>query len=287
LIQGESGTGKELVARALHAESLRRNQAFISLNCAAVPESLLESELFGHTRGAFTDAKEARMGLFELAHQGTLFLDEIAEMPLAMQSKLLRVIQERAVRRLGGARETSVDVRILAATNRRLSDLVAEGRFRQDLFFRLNVIPILVPPLRERMGDIPELAREFCHRFARRMNRPVTGISEDAMRALRARPWPGNVRELENALERAVALETEPAIQLQRVHDDGGAGSPAREDLPSVPLPRYLDLEEKRLLLAALGRAAGDRRKAADLLGVSQRALRYLLQKHDTSRPTA
>src|SRR2546428_8175416 len=206
LISGESGTGKELVAKAIHALSPRKDAPFVSVNCAALSESLLESELFGHMKGAFTDAHQNKKGLFEAAHRGTLFLDEVGETSTAMQVKLLRALQEKQIRRVGGTEEIEVDVRVIAATNRPLGALVQEKRFRSDLFYRLNVIPILVPPLRSRKEDIPLLAEHFLVKFSREMNKPVAKISSEAMDRLSQYPWPGNVRQLENVIERAVAL---------------------------------------------------------------------------------
>lgn len=286
LITGESGTGKELVARALHAESPRAKAPFVSVNCAAVSENLLESELFGHVRGAFTGANETRRGLFETAHKGTLFLDEIGEMPLAMQAKLLRVLQERSVRPVGGNRETPIDVRVIAATNKHLDDLVGQGRFRDDLYFRLNVIPILVPPLRERIDDIPILATAFCERFSARMRRDPLSVSAAVFDVLKRHTWPGNVRELENVIERAVALETSHALLPETLALRTRAAAAVTEvaDLPSVPLPEYLEQEEQRIVSAALARANGDRRLAGEILGVTPRALRYLLKKAKNGR---
>ena len=280
LITGESGTGKELVARALHRESPRSKALFVSVNCAAVPETLLESELFGHVRGAFTDARASRAGLFETAHRGTLFLDEIAEMSLEMQAKLLRVLQERTIRPVGGSRELPVDVRIVAATNKRLEDQVSSGRFREDLYFRLNVIPIVVPPLRDRVDDIGLLATVFCERFAKTMNRPVIGISAAAMEVLRRRPWRGNVRELENSIERAVALETSNVVLPERFEIPRPRTEEVPDEIPAIPLPAYLEQAEARITQAAMERFKGRRGYVAEILGISPRTLRYLLKKH-------
>jgi two-component system response regulator PilR (NtrC family) len=284
LIQGESGTGKELVARAIHALSPRRDAAFVSINCGAVPENLLESELFGHMKGAFTDAHQTRKGLFETAHRGTLLLDEVGEMPPSMQVKLLRALQEKKVRRVGSSDEVEVDVRVIAATNRALEGMVREKAFREDLFYRLNVIPVHVPPLRQRREDIPVLADHFLRRFAEEMGKPVTRISTEAMERLRQYDWPGNVREMENALERAIALETTPSILPERLPETlrgVSAASAPRDVLPEgFALDAYLSAEEERLLRRALGQANGNRADAARLLGVTPRALRYLIQKH-------
>jgi two-component system, NtrC family, response regulator PilR len=213
LISGESGTGKELIARAIHFNSPRKDRPFVAVNCGALSETLLDSELFGHVRGAFTGADSNKKGLIEVAEKGTIFLDEIGEMSPLVQVKLLRVLQERKFRRLGGTEEIDADIRILAATNRDLSKLVAEGTFREDLFYRINVIPMRLPPLRERADDIPLLASHFVAKFAAAMGKDVAGISSAAMALLQAYPWPGNIRELENAIERAVALERMPSIQ--------------------------------------------------------------------------
>jgi two-component system, NtrC family, response regulator PilR len=286
LIEGESGTGKELVAKAIHALSGRRNAPFVSINCAALPESLLESELFGHMKGAFTDAHQTRKGLFETAHHGTLLLDEVGEMPLSMQVKLLRALQEKKVRRVGSAEEIDVDVRVIAATNKSLELLVREKQFREDLFYRLNVIPVVVPPLRHRREDIPLLAEHFRDRFSREMAKPVSRISNEAMDRLVAYAWPGNVRELENVIERAVALETAPAVLAERLpenvqHSGGSLGADASARLEEgFDLGAHLNALEGRLLRLALHQAGNSRPEAARLLGVTPRSLRYLLRKH-------
>ncbi len=212
LITGESGTGKDLVARAIHFNSLRREHPFVALNCGAVPETLLESELFGHVRGAFTGADANKKGLIEVAERGSIFLDEIGETNATMQVKLLRILQDRRFRRLGGTEEVQADIRVIAATNQDLQKLVADGRFREDLFYRINVIPIHLPPLRERREDIPLLAVHFVEKFAAAMEKPVRSITSGAMSLLQEHPWPGNVRELENIMERGVALETHEAL---------------------------------------------------------------------------
>jgi two-component system response regulator PilR (NtrC family) len=283
LITGESGTGKELVAQAIHSLSPRSDSPFVSINCGALPETLLESELFGHVRGAFTDAHQNKKGLFEAAHRGTLFLDEVGEMPPSMQVKLLRALQERTVRRVGGTEEIEVDVRLIAATNRRLEDLVEQKRLREDLFYRLNVIPIRLPPLRDRREDIPILAQHFLERFAREGGKALTGISAEAMRRLVAQPWPGNVRELENVIERAVALETMDAIQPERLPE--ALAQVPRDDAAvklgeGFNLDEHLNRIEKDLVAGALAEALGDRSRACALLGVTPRSLRYLIRKH-------
>jgi two-component system, NtrC family, response regulator PilR len=285
LITGESGTGKELVAKAVHALSPRREFPFVSVNCGAMPETLLESELFGHVKGAFTDAHQNKKGLFEVAHRGTLFLDEIGETPPSMQVKLLRALQERRIRRVGGTEESETDVRVIAATNTPLEDLVRQRRFREDLFYRLNVIPVRMPPLRERREDIPLLAEHFLERFSGQMGKKLTRISSEAMQALVRYHWPGNVRELENAIERAVALETTPAVLAERLpsplRGDAGLGGNAVPELgPGFDLDAHLHALEGDLLRRALDQAAGDRAQAAVLLGIKPRSLRYLVRKH-------
>ena len=283
LVTGESGTGKELVAKAIHGLSGRADGPFVTINCGALPDTLLESELFGYMKGAFTDARQSKKGLFEAASGGSLFLDEVGETSLPMQVKLLRALQERRVRRLGGTDEIDVDVRVIAATNAPLEMLVEQKRFREDLYYRLQVIPIRTPPLRERREDIPLLADHFLERFSRQMGKRVVKISEEAMSLLQGFSWPGNVRQLENVIERAVALETTEAVLPERLPD------PIRRPSRSGPLPAigdgfgldaYLLSVEARLLTEALDRARGDRAEAARLLGVSARSLRYLLGKH-------
>jgi two-component system response regulator PilR (NtrC family) len=283
LITGESGTGKELVARAIHGLSGRASEAFVSINCGALPDTLLESELFGHIKGAFTDARQSKKGLFEAAHGGTLFLDEVGETSPPMQVKLLRALQERRIRRLGGTEEIDVDVRVIAATNTPLEDLVEQKRFREDLFYRLQVIPVTTPPLRERREDIRLLAEHFLDRFARQMGKPVATLSEEALVCLEQHAWPGNVRELENVLERAVALETSTEVGVERLPDAiRKPASPGSAPVigPGFSLDSHLRAVEARLLGQALEMAGGDRAKAAKLLGVSPRSLRYLVQKH-------
>lgn len=287
LLSGESGTGKELVAKAIHTLSSRRDAPFVSVNCGALPETLLESELFGHLKGAFTDAHQNRKGLFEAAHRGTIFLDEIGDTPAAMQVKLLRVLQDKRVRRLGDTSEVEVDVRIIAATNRPLDSLVRDGRLREDLYYRLCVIPIPIPPLRERRHDIPLLAEHFLRRFRQEMGKNVSEISPEAMGRLERYPWPGNVRELENVIERAVALETTPAVLVDRLPESIGL-----EGQPVAPiavgggfsLETHLREIEVQLLRQALEQANWDRAHACSLLGVTPRSLRYLIRKHGIAR---
>jgi two-component system, NtrC family, response regulator PilR len=288
LLTGESGTGKGLVAQAIHFQSLRRDKPMVSLNCGAMPETLLESELFGHMRGAFTGADANKKGLLEVAEKGTIFLDEIGEMRPVMQVKLLRVLQERRFRRVGGLEELTADIRVIAATNQDLAKAVAEGRFREDLFYRINVIPIVLPPLRERREDIPMLAQHFLDKYGEQMEKPVTGVSREAMDLLMAYEWPGNIRELENALERAVALESTPMILPESlpttIRGDAHRPPPA----PADPLPESgFDLEahvqqiERGYIAEALRRAGGVQVKAADLLGMSFRSFRYYVKKYN------
>ncbi len=274
LIYGESGTGKELVARTLHLLSPRRSAAFVTLNCAAIPENLLESELFGHEKGAFTGASQARQGKFELAKGGTIFLDEIGEMPLPLQAKLLRVLQERLFERVGGSREIKADVRVIAATNRNLQSEVAGQRFREDLFYRLNVFPISLPPLRERTDAIPPLVDYFLRRFSKQTGKKIKGVEAEAMNHLKSYGWPGNVRELQNVMERAVILAQE-AIRCQNLPDEVLRTSEqphsGKEALKSV---------ERDLILKALNNHDGNRRQAAAELGISRRTLQYKLREY-------
>jgi two-component system, NtrC family, response regulator PilR len=285
LITGESGTGKELVARAVHQLSPRAAAPFVAVNCGAIPEGLMESELFGHERGAFTGAHQAKVGLFEAGSGGTVFLDEIGELPPALQVKLLRVLQERTVKRVGGAREIEVDVRVIAATNRDLSDDVAAGRFREDLFYRLNVILIAVPPLRDRREDVLLLAESFLARFAENVGREALTLDADARGALRAYAFPGNVRELENLMERAATLAESSEIGLDllppAVAEARGVQAPPVE-VPEAgfDLQAYLDAVERAYLEKALEASGGVKTEAAKLLGLSFRSLRYRLAKY-------
>jgi two-component system, NtrC family, response regulator PilR len=283
LITGESGTGKELVARALHGESTRATHAFVAVNCGAIPDTLIESELFGHVRGAFTGAVGHKEGLFAAADGGTLFLDEIAELPMAMQVKLLRALQERKVKPVGGTEERPVDVRVVAATNRDLEAEVASGGFRQDLYYRLNVIQVHVPPLRQRREDIPLLVEHFVRRYAAELGKRMTGIAPDALAALAAYDFPGNVRELENIVERAVTLEPTALIQRASLPDLGRAGGPvsAPVELPpsGIDLDRILADLEREMVQRALKQSGGVRKDAARLLGITFRSLRYRLVK--------
>ena len=292
LITGESGTGKELVARAIHENSVRAQAPFITINCGAFPESLLESELFGYMKGAFTGANENRQGLFQAAHGGTLFMDEIGNMSLTMQVKLYRVLQEGKVRPIGSTEESDVDVRIIAATNKEFEKEIAEGRFREDLYYRLSVIPIQVPPLRERRDDIPLLARHFLERFRTTMGKPIEGISPEGMTRLESYDWPGNVRELENTMERAVALETGREISLRvlpdRIAGYSGASSmgvpgsqTAGFPVDGVDFEKEIAEAERRYLQAALEKAGGVRTRASELLKISYRSFRHYAKKHN------
>jgi DNA-binding NtrC family response regulator len=279
LILGETGTGKELVARAIHDRSAQRSMPLIKVNCAAIPEALLESELFGHIRGAFTGATTNKKGKFALADGGTIFLDEIATMSPTLQSKLLRVLQEREFEPLGAERSQRVDVRVIAATNRDLHQLVAQGKFQDDLFYRLNVIPIEIPPLRERREDIPALVEHFIKKHAQRTGRRIERIDDDALAGLQQYEWPGNVRELENTIERAVVLSQGPTI-TSRAISVLGAAPQASSGLPSTKLRPNIEWVEKETIRRALENAGGVKKDAAELMGISQRALSYYLAKY-------
>ena len=279
LITGETGTGKEMVARAIHYHSAQREMPLIKVNCAAIPETLLESELFGHVRGAFTGAMTSKRGKFALADGGTMFLDEIATMSPALQSKLLRMLQEREFEPLGSERTQKVDVRVIAATNRDLRALVSDGRFQEDLYYRLNVIPIHIPPLRERREDIPVLVEHFITKHAQRAGKRIDGIAPGVMEALQSSDWPGNVRELENTMERAVVLSQRSIIgpDAMLVADGGGSPPPG---LPSLNLRSNLDWTERETVKRALESSNGIKKDAAEAMGISQRALSYYLAKH-------
>jgi two-component system response regulator PilR (NtrC family) len=283
LVCGESGTGKELVARAIHDQSERRDQPFVAVNCGAIPENLLESELFGHVKGAFTGAVQNKAGLFETAHRGTLFLDEIGELPGSLQVKLLRVIQDKAVRRVGGTSDQLVDVRIIAATNRRLEEEVAASRFREDLYYRLNVIQIGLPPLRDRTEDIPLLVTHFLEKYAGELGKPVAGFSEAAMERLLEYGFPGNVRELENLVERAVALSQGGTIGPESLPpnmlEPRASGATAKLPLEGANLDSLVNEFERGLLREALRQSRGVKKRAAQLLGISFRSFRYRLEK--------
>jgi formate hydrogenlyase transcriptional activator len=284
LIRGETGTGKELIARALHQSSPRRDSTFVKLNCAAIPTGLLESELFGHEKGAFTGAITQKVGRFELAHQGTLFLDEVGDIPPELQPKLLRVLQEQEFERLGGTRTIRVDVRLVAATNRDLAAMVTEGRFRSDLYYRLNVFPVLLPPLRERHDDIPRLVRHFTMQFARRIGRRIETIPTEAMDALVRYSWPGNIRELQNMIERAVILSTGPTLQLPL--------GELRAAAPQAPVPAgapvtLADAEREHILgaLRASDWVLGGPEGAAARLGMKRSTLQWKMKKLGLTRP--
>jgi len=294
LIYGESGTGKELVARAVHACSLRAAAPFVSINCGAFPETLLESELFGYVKGAFTGANTNKAGLFEVADSGTLFLDEIGEMTLPMQVKLLRVLQERSLRPVGGTSEVAVDVRVIAATNKQLDDLVAQNLFREDLYYRLSVIPVEAPPLRERREDIPLLANHFLKKYAPAAGKSILRISPESIEDLCDYNWPGNVRQLENTIERAVALEATdelhvdvPVERSKRPnagafeHSNGhGNGVPSLTN-DGLDLEAYIEGLERGLIQSALKQSNGVQTRAAELLHVSYRSFRHLLKKYE------
>ena len=295
LISGESGTGKELVAKAIHTQSLRRDHPFVAVNCGALPETLLESELFGHMRGAFTGADSNKKGLIEVADKGTIFLDEIGEMSPTMQVKLLRVLQERKYRRVGGTEEVAASIRVIAATNRDLAAMVADGKFREDLFYRLNVIPIRLPALRERLDDVPLIAEHFLSKYTREMGKSITGFSAGTIERLKGHTWPGNVRELENVVERAVALESDDRIQPETLGDhmrDGRgptvvairpSDDASDDSLPPAGfnLEHHLQEIERTHVERALRQAAGVQVRAAELLGLSFRQFRYLVKKYN------
>ncbi len=292
LVTGESGTGKELVARAIHDLGPRAEKPFVSINCGAFTETLLESELFGYVKGSFTGANSNRKGLFEAANNGTVFLDEIGEMSPAMQVKLLRVLQERKLRPVGATEETTVDTRVIAATNRDLASMVKDGTFREDLFYRISVIPIELPALRQRLEDVADLANHFVSKFCAQAGRSLK-ISEPALRLLENYSWPGNVRELEHTIERAVALETTDMIQPERLPEKITSYNPHRVaaafDFPEegLNLTAYLDQLEKTYLLEALQRSGGNQTNAAAILKLSVRSLRHLLDKHGIRALTA
>lgn len=286
LISGPSGTGKELVARLIHRESSRADGAFIPVNCGAIPENLLESEFFGYVKGAFTGAERDKEGLFEAAHKGTLFLDEVGELPAALQVKLLRALQEGEVRRLGGNEPRKVDVRIIAATNRNLTEAIEEGEFREDLFYRLAVVPIALPPLKERPEEIPDLTRHFVERHSERLSIPIESVEPDAMEVLLKHPWPGNIRELENLLEQAMVLSEGPTLKLEDLpervrHPDPNQVAVAADLGDDLSVKRHTAALEKRLIQLALERTGGNRTHAAELLELSPRALRYKIRDYE------
>ncbi|HKV91409.1 MAG TPA: sigma-54 dependent transcriptional regulator [Candidatus Angelobacter sp.] len=288
LIYGESGTGKELVARAVHACSPRSAEPFVSINCGAFPETLLESELFGYMKGAFTGASQNKRGLFEVANGGTIFLDEIGEMSVSMQVKLLRVLQERTIRAVGGTQETSIDVRVIAATNKDLRQMVAAGAFREDLYYRVSVIPIHVPPLRERRDDVELLANHFLKKYANAAQKSIVRIRPESLEALRNFNWPGNVRQLENTIERAVAMETSDVLKVDLEADrprphaaNNGNGYHPNVPADGMDFEKYVAEIERSLIESALQQSGGVQTRAAELLKVSYRSFRHLLKKYD------
>lgn len=293
LVHGESGTGKELVARALHACSPRGGEAFVSINCGAFPETLLESELFGYVKGAFTGATQNKRGLFEVANGGTIFLDEISEMSVTMQVKLLRVLQERVVRPVGATQEVPIDVRVIAATNREINELVASGEFREDLYYRISVIPIHVAPLRDRRDDIPMLAAHFLKKYAPAAGKSIARIATESLDALCTYDWPGNVRQLENTIERAVAMEAGSELRVEIPAERpraravaagaGGEGLPAGVAVPAdgLDMERYVAHLERALIESALRQSNGVQTRAAELLKLSYRSFRHLIKKYD------
>jgi DNA-binding NtrC family response regulator len=289
LVTGESGTGKEMAARAIHLQGARRDHPFVSINCAALPENLLESELFGHVRGSFTGAVSDKKGMFELAQRGTLFLDEVGEMSPWTQVKLLRALQERKVRRVGGADEISVDVRIIAATNQDLKKRIAEGKFREELFYRLNVISIDMPPLRKRIEDIPILIAHFLQKYCEKMDKRPKRFTPDFVGLLESYSWPGNIRELENVIERIVAIEDRETVTVSCLPPD--IVTPQKKKIetqemfaPGFSLNRHLDEITKKYIQEALALTGGSLQKAAPLLGLSYRTLRYLIGKYDLNQ---
>jgi PAS domain S-box-containing protein len=285
LLEGENGTGKDLVAKTLHYQSTRQAEPFIAINCAAIPDSLLESELFGYEKGAFTDARAQKRGIFELADKGTLFLDEVGEIPLMLQAKLLRVLEEQSFRRLGGLKDIQLDLRVIAATNKNLREAVKEGAFRQDLYFRLNVIQILIPPLRDRAEDIVPLTRFFIEHYNRKFKRNIEGVSDSAAKLLMYHDWPGNVRELRNAIERAMILEessliTSASLPIAISRPDGDAPHEMAEAAAAMPVDGMsLEDNERSLLVRALEKTNGNQTQAARLLRVTRDTLRYKMKK--------
>jgi two-component system response regulator PilR (NtrC family) len=288
LITGESGTGKELVAKAVHFNSARKDRSFVTLNCGAIPENLLESELFGHMKGSFTGAIANKRGLLEMAEGGTIFLDEIGELPLPLQVKLLRVIQEREFKRVGGIEDIKVDVRIISASNQDLQQKVAHGSFREDLFYRLNVIQIKIPPLRERKEDIPLLVNHFVRKYSAETGKEIEGISPEALELLLGYNFAGNVRELENIIERSITLETTPMIADRHIRSYLNERMVSKGIPPTLEIPEEgMDLNkvvedlEKAFILKALEQTDGVKKKAAEILGMNFRAMRYKLAKYD------
>ncbi len=293
LVLGESGTGKEMVAKAIHYNGPLKEKPFITVNCGAIPESLMESEMFGHKKGSFTGAVSDKAGLFEVADTGSLFLDEVGELPLTIQVKLLRAIQERVIRRVGSTEDQKVDVRIIAATNRNLEDMVAKGEFREDLYYRLNVILIKVPALRERRDDVPLLAKHFLDKYNDRLTKTINGISDEAMDILRKYDYPGNVRELENIIERTVALEGGASILPESlppfVMTPSGRKMASSNEIEitddGVDLEKVIGQIEKELIIKAIHKANGVKKKAAKLLGITFRSMRYRVDKYGLNGP--
>jgi transcriptional regulator with PAS, ATPase and Fis domain len=285
LLEGENGTGKDLIAKTLHYQSVRQAEPFIAINCAAIPETLLESELFGYEKGAFTDARSQKRGIFELADKGTLFLDEIGEIPLMLQAKLLRVLEEQSFRRLGGLKDIQLDLRVIAATNKNLREAVREGAFRQDLYFRLNVIQILIPPLRDRTEDIVPMTKFFIEHYNRKFKRNIENVTDAAANLLMAHDWPGNVRELRNAIERAMILEegtsiTAASLPISIARPDGsGPLGGASLDLATPADGLSLEDNERSLLVRALEKTEGNQTQAARLLRITRDTLRYKMKK--------
>ncbi len=293
LIIGESGTGKEMVAKAIHVNGPLKNKPFVTINCGAIPENLMESEMFGHKKGSFTGAIQDKVGLFEVADGGTLFLDEVGELPLTIQVKLLRAIQERVIRRVGATEDQKIEVRIIAATNRNLEEMVKEGTFREDLYYRLNVILINVPPLRERSDDVSLLAKHFLQKYSTRFNKGIGGISDEAMKVLKKYDYPGNVRELENIIERTVALEAGSTILPESlppfVNTPSGRKLASSHEIEigddGIDLERIIGQMEKELLVKAIHKANGVKKKASKLLGITFRSMRYRCDKYGLSAP--
>ena len=288
LITGESGTGKEVVAKAIHYNGLLKDKPFVTVNCGAIPENLMESEMFGHKKGSFTGAVSDKVGMFEVADTGTLFLDEVGELPVAIQVKLLRAIQERVIRRVGATDDQRIEVRIIAATNRDLEDMVAQGTFRQDLYYRLNVINIKTPALRERKEDIPSLAAHFLKKYNDKMGKNILGISDEAMEQMKKYEYPGNVRELENMIERTVALESGSTVLPESlpafVNTPSGRKMASSNEIQigdsGIDLEKVIGQIEKELLIKAIHQANGVKKRAAKLLSISFRSMRYRVEKY-------
>jgi DNA-binding NtrC family response regulator len=285
VITGESGTGKELVARTIHELSPRRDAAYVPVNCAAIPETLMESELFGHERGSFTGADRRKEGCFEVANGGTLLLDELTEMKAELQPKLLRVIEEQRLRRVGGTAEIPLDVRVLASSNRDIEQAVREGKLRSDLFYRLNVFTIVLPPLRERIDDLPQLTQMFVKHYAEQNKKDVTGVDEECMKALQAHPWPGNVRQLRNVIERALIVCEGRTIRKPDLPDDfRAAGNGGDGGFIKIPLGTSLDDVEKEMITRTIEFTAGNKTRAAEILGVSAKTLYNKLERFGADR---